>query len=70
MQMILEERELWHLVEKKVALPTYIALLAKYNKMSKVKRVILDLVKDHLIPHINGKKNEKEMFDALITLSK
>jgi hypothetical protein len=28
----------------------------------------LDLVKDHLIPHLSEKKTTKEMFDALVGL--
>jgi hypothetical protein len=31
-------------------------------------RVILDAVKDHLIPHLSEKKTAKEMFDALVSL--
>jgi hypothetical protein len=30
--------------------------------------MVLDAIKDHLIPHIFGKKTTKEMFDALVSL--
>ena len=36
---------------------------------TKGKRVILDVVKDHLIPHIAEKTKAKDMFDALVGLS-
>ena len=36
--------------------------------MAKVKWVILDLVKDDLVPHIVEKTMGKDMFDALVTL--
>jgi hypothetical protein len=37
-------------------------------KESKVHRIILDGVKDHLIPHLAEKKTVKEMWDALKNL--
>jgi hypothetical protein len=36
--------------------------------MAKMKGVILDFMKDHLLPHIYGKTTDKDMFDALVTL--
>jgi len=30
--------------------------------------MIMDAIKDHLIPHISEKKTAKEMFDALVSL--
>jgi hypothetical protein len=38
------------------------------KKMAKMKRVILDSVKDHFIPHIIAKAIGKDMFDAIVTL--
>jgi hypothetical protein len=68
-QNLLEEVELWFLVEKEVVLPTNPKDLAKHNRKSiKAKQIILDLVKDHLIPHIAEKKTTKEMQIALVTL--
>jgi hypothetical protein len=33
--------------------------------MIKAKRIILDSIKDHLIPQVSSKSTPKEMFDAL-----
>jgi hypothetical protein len=38
------------------------------KKKVKAKQMIMDVVKDHLIPHISKKKIAKEMFDALVGL--
>jgi hypothetical protein len=66
--MLLEEVDLWCFVEAKVTTPIDPMQLAKHNKkVAKAKRIILDSVKDHLIPHITEKKS-KDMYDALITL--
>ena len=66
--MLLEEHELWYLVEKTVTLPTKAGGFADYNKkMSKRKQVILNQTKDPLIPHII-RNIGKEMFDVLVTL--
>jgi hypothetical protein len=41
--------------------------LAKHTKKSaKVKRIVLDSVKDHLILHIAKKNTVKEIYDALL----
>jgi hypothetical protein len=34
----------------------------------KANRVLLDSMKDHLIPHISEKKTTKEMYEALVGL--
>ena len=34
----------------------------------KTKPMLLEFVKDHLIPHIVEKKSAKEMYDALVSL--
>jgi hypothetical protein len=69
LQMLLEEVELWVFVENKVIVPTNPAQLVDYKKKeAKEKKIILDLVKDYLIPHIAEKKMTKEMYDALIAL--
>jgi hypothetical protein len=34
----------------------------------KAKRIIIDSVKDHLIPHISGQESAKKMFDGLVGL--
>ena len=38
----------------------------KYTKyMIRAKRIIVDSIKDHLIPQVSSKDTPKEMFDAL-----
>jgi hypothetical protein len=64
---MLKEYDLWELVDKVVVPPIYlVALTAHEKKEIKVERVILDSVKDHLIPHLSKKNMVKEMFDALV----
>lgn len=41
--------------------------LATHNE-DKAKRIILDSLKDHLIPHIAKKKTAKDMFEVLVGL--
>jgi hypothetical protein len=53
LQMLLEEAKIWEHVEKEIVAPTDPKLLATHvKKEAKAKRIILDSVKDHLIPHI------------------
>jgi hypothetical protein len=42
--------------------------LAAHNKEVKSKWMIMDVSKDHLIPHMFEKKTDKEMFYALVSL--
>ena len=42
---------------------------SKYQKNEgKAKRILIDSVKDHLIPHISELDTTKKMFDALVGL--
>jgi hypothetical protein len=67
--LLLEESELWDIVEKAVTIPTDATLLVEYNKKNvKAKRIILDAIKDHLIPHITRKNNAFDMWEALTKL--
>jgi len=71
--LLLEEHELWdivhHIATAHVVIPTYPTQLVAYNKKNgKAKRLILDAFKDHLIPHILGKKNAYEMWASLTKL--
>jgi hypothetical protein len=43
-------------------------LVAHRKREVKTKRVLLDSVKDHLIPHMFEKKTTKDMYDALVAL--
>ena len=59
-QIIFEEVEVWgilmHTQQHPVNVPTNIVHLANFNKKNaKGKRLILDGVKDHVIPHVRGK---------------
>jgi hypothetical protein len=42
--------------------------LAAHKKEVKAKRVFLESVRDHLIPHIAKKTSAKEMYDDLVSL--
>jgi hypothetical protein len=66
--LALKEYDLWELVDKVVTPPKDLAALDTHNKEIKAKRVLLDSLKDHPIPHLNEKKTTKEMFDALVSL--
>jgi hypothetical protein len=73
MILLLQENELWDIVENTtthpVVVPTDATLLAAYTKKSiKAKRIILDAIKDHLIPHLMGKTNAYEMWESLTKL--
>ena len=74
--LILEENELWpDIVRNTTANPVAIpasadaAALSAFNKKDcKARRIILDAVKDHIIPHISGKTRAHLMWSALISL--
>jgi hypothetical protein len=64
-----KEYELWELLDKAIVPPTDpTTLVAHEKKEIKVERVIMDSLKDHLIPHPSKKKKIKEMFDSLVGL--
>ena len=42
--------------------------LTAFNKDIKARRIILDAVKDHVIPHISSKTRKFQMWDALTSL--
>ena len=73
---MLKETELWEEVVRNtttnpVTIPpsTDTTLLAAFNKKDiKSMRIILDAVKDHVIPHISGKDHAHEMWSALTGL--
>jgi hypothetical protein len=54
--LIVEERELWDIVENLVVPPIDAVLMVEFHKRNiGAKRTILDAVKDHVIPHVSGK---------------
>jgi hypothetical protein len=68
--LLLEENDLWDIVKDVVPLPTS-AIHSSWQltkEGSEAKWMIMDAIKDHLIPHISKKKTTKEMFDALVSL--
>jgi hypothetical protein len=67
--LALKEYDLWELVDKVVTTPTDLAALEAHNNNDfKTERVLLNSMKDHLIPHLSEKKMTKEMFDSLVIL--
>ena len=74
--LILEENELWdevvHNVQAnpiQVLASTDAQALAAFNKKDiKARRIILDAVKDHVIPHISSKDYAFRTWDALTSL--
>ena len=58
-----------HTTQQPINVPTDATQLAAYNrKNNKGKRLILDGIKDHCIPHVRGKRNAHEMWIALTNL--
>jgi hypothetical protein len=67
--LLLEKNDLKDYVEMVIPDPNDAQELATHRKKEvKAKRVLLDFVKDHLIPHIFEKKTTKDMYDALVGL--
>jgi hypothetical protein len=67
---VLKENKLWLFANTIVPVPASdpIALDVHEVKEAKTQRIILDGVRDHLIPHLAEKKTAKEMWDALKSL--
>ena len=64
---------MWDIVESTVAnpvtIPSNATIKATYEKKNnKDQRILLDAIKDHVIPHISRKSNAYEMWDALTKL--
>lgn len=56
-----------HTTQHPIAVPADLVQLAEFNKKNaKAKTLILDGVKDHVIPHVRGKTYAHEMWTALI----
>jgi hypothetical protein len=67
--LVLEENGQLEIVERKVAASVDpIQLAAHNNKYVKARRIIVDGVKDHVIPHLSGKKTIKDIWEALVKL--
>lgn len=64
---------MWDIVhstqQNSVIIPTNATLLAAYNKKNiKAKRIILNAIKDHVIPHVIGKDHVHKMYESLTKL--
>jgi hypothetical protein len=67
--LILEENDLEGFVKEEVPKPEEDVAKEKYKKnLIKAKRIIVDSIKDHLIPHVSSLTTPKKMFDALSQL--
>jgi hypothetical protein len=67
--LVLEENGLLEIAEGKVTAPADPVQLAAHTKKDvKAKRILVDSVKNHIIPHLSGKKTTKDMWEALVKL--
>jgi hypothetical protein len=67
--LVLEENDLENLVKEEVPKPEGDEAKAKHNKdMVREKRIIVDSIKEHLIPHVSSLTTPKQMFDSLSRL--
>jgi hypothetical protein len=70
MSVVLKQNKIWNYVSFVVVAPTanLVSLDLYEVKEAKSQRIILDGVKDHLIPDLAEKKTTKEMWNALKNL--
>ena len=71
--LILEENELWDIVHSTTANPVVVSAnavdkAAFVKRDVKARRIILDVVKDHIIPHISAKTHVFQMWTSLTNL--
>jgi hypothetical protein len=61
--IVLDVNDVLDHVDDKAVAPTDAATLVTWKKgEAKAKSILLDGVKDHIIPHLTGKKSAKEMW--------
>ena len=66
---ILDRHRIKHFALKTIAIPVDPAENEKYeDTMARANSMILDGVKDHVIPHISEKNTTRETWDTLTTL--
>ena len=66
---VLEENDIQDHVKREIPVPDDDDEKVLYRKNEgKAKRIIIDSVKDHLIPHISEQETAKKMFDGLVGL--
>jgi hypothetical protein len=69
MGFLFEENVLWEFFEGNDVLPVDLAQqLAYFKKDVNMRQIIVDGVKDHIIPHRYGKNTTKDMWKALVNL--
>ena len=67
--LLLEEHKLWEIVETVAVVPIDPISLAEFKKKNiKAKQIILDSVKDHIIPHVSGRDFAYQMWESLSNL--
>jgi hypothetical protein len=67
--LLLEEQGLWEFAKGTTVLPADLAQQPTHlRRVVKVRGIIIDGVKDHIIPHLFGKKTTKDMWEALVKL--
>ena len=67
--LVLEENELDSYINEEVPVPEGDEAKALHKKnLVMAKRIIVDSIKDHLIPEVSSLKTHKAMFDALTKL--
>jgi hypothetical protein len=67
--LILGENDLEKFVKGEIQEPDDDAKKSKHQKdIIRAKRIIVDSIKDHLIPYVSSKKTPKQIFDALTRL--
>ena len=64
--LILQDSKLWDILNNTTANPVTVpadaVARAKFDKRDiKAKRILLDAIKDHVIPHISGKDHAHQM---------
>ena len=65
-EFLLDEHDLKSLIDSAVAEPLDATHLRQFKKnMARAKRLILDGVKDHIVPHIAAKTTAREMWVGL-----
>jgi len=68
-KVVLQGNRLWEFAEKEIKKPTDLKELEIYEDLdARTRLIILDGVKDALIPHLSGKNNAHEMWMALQNL--
>ena len=69
LSLLLEENGIKDYATIGVVVPTDATPLATYKKEdAKARRIILDGVKDHIVPHISELDTVKKMWDAILNL--